>query len=125
TLGTPAAHALVRRAQGPPAPGAPHPPRPPAVLALGNGALEAAVFERMILHLHGEALVGGVEARALGHRPALERAVELEPEIVMEMAGCVLLDHEGQIRRSAPAGPRTLARGLRRGLEVPLAAILA
>src|SRR5215471_710742 len=117
--------AFVRIAHGLPGPAVPHHHGATTVLALRNDALEAAVFERMILHLHGEALVGRVEARALGHRPALERAVELEPEIVMEMAGCVLLDHEGQIRRSAPAGPRALARRLGSGLEVPLATILA
>src|SRR5215471_21620125 len=115
--------ALVRIAYGLPGPAVPHHHRAAAVLALRNGALEAAVFERMILYLHGQALVSGVEARPLGYRPALERAVELEAEIVVELAGCVLLNHEGQIRRSAPARSRALARGLRRGLEVPLAAI--
>src|SRR5262245_43004806 len=117
--------ALVRVAVGLPGAAVPDHHRAAAVFALRDGSLEVAVLERMILHLHGEALVGGVEAGPLGHRPALEGALELEPEVVVEPAGHVLLDHEGSRARAAPRGRRRFARRLRRGLEVPLATILA
>src|SRR5262252_7692145 len=117
--------ALVRIAHGFPCAAVPHHHGATAVLALRDGSLEAAVLERMILHLHGEALVGGIEARPLGHGPALEGALQLQAEIVVETAGRVLLDHEGQIRRAASARARGLARRLGGGLEVPLAAVLA
>src|SRR4030095_9968131 len=65
-----------------------------AVLARGNRALAPRVIERMVLDVHRHPLVGRVEARALGHRPALQRALELEPEVVVQTAGGVLLDHE-------------------------------
>ena len=60
--------------------------RAAAVLALGDHALEAAVLDRVVLDLHGEALLGRVEARPLGHGPALEHAVELEAEVVVQAA---------------------------------------
>jgi hypothetical protein len=46
----------------------------------------------MVLGQHREALVGGVEARSLGNGPALEDAVDLQPEIVVETARGVFLD---------------------------------
>src|SRR3546814_7611228 len=48
----------------------------------------------MILGPHRETLAGGVGARPLGHRPALEHAVRFEPEIVMEPCRVMLLDDE-------------------------------
>src|SRR5207247_7009893 len=86
-------------------------------------ALEGAVLERMILDVHGEALVGGIEAGTLGHRPALEDAFELEPEVVVQPARRVLLDDEKTIALAAPGSG--LARGLWSLLEVALALILA
>src|SRR6185437_15521736 len=56
------------------------------VLSLWDGALEVAVVEWMILHLHGETLVRRIERGSAGHRPGLEDSVELEPEIVVESA---------------------------------------
>src|SRR5690606_10078305 len=46
----------------------------------------------MILDVHGQPLVRRVEAGALGDGPALERAVELEPEVIVQAAGVVALD---------------------------------
>src|SRR5262245_51778060 len=117
--------ALVWVAVGLPGAALPDHHRAAAVFALRDGSLEVAVLERMILHLHGEALVGGVEAGPLGHRPALQGALELEPEVVVESAGRVLLDHEGARGRAPPRGRWGLARRLRRGLEIALATILA
>jgi len=44
-----------------------------------------------------EPLVGRIEAGALRYRPALERAVELEPEVVMQTGRVVLLDQIAQL----------------------------
>jgi len=54
-----------------------------AVIALGNHALELAVFERMVFHHHRQALLVGIEGRTLGNRPGLQRAADFQPEIVM------------------------------------------
>ena len=74
----------------------------------------------MVLDLDGEALLAGDEARTLGDRPALEDAVELEAEIVVEAGGVVLLHDEGGAGGGGGACPRL--RGLR---EVALGAIAA
>ena len=57
-----------------------------AILSLRNGAFEVAVIERMILHLDGEPLFTRDEGGALGHRPGLEDAVELQPQVVVQAA---------------------------------------
>ena len=46
----------------------------------------------MILRPHRQPLVGGIEARAFGDRPAQQDAVQLQPEVVMKARGVVLLD---------------------------------
>ncbi len=68
--------------------------RAAAVLALGDDALEVGVVQRVVLDVDGEMLVVRIEARALRHGPALERAVELEPDVVVQPPGRVLLDDE-------------------------------
>ena len=80
-----------------------------AVLALGDRALEGEVLQRMVLRVDREALLPANEARAPRHRPALENAVELQPEIVVEAARVVLLDDEAEARRASPCAPS--ARG--------------
>ena len=87
----------------------PHDHRAAAVLAFRDLAFEAAVVERMVLHVHGHALVGRVEARPLGNGPALQRAIELEPEVVVQVAGGVLLDDEGEAARLCGCAPARLA----------------
>src|SRR5262249_26775491 len=73
--------------------------------------------------VHRQALVLGIEARALGDGPALQDALQLQAEIVVEPGGRVLLNDEDAL---ALAGlVRDLARGLGRFLEVALASILA
>src|ERR1700761_3780148 len=52
-----------------------------AILALGNGAFETAVIERMILDMHGEPFVGGIETGATRDGPAFERTIHFQPEI--------------------------------------------
>ena len=61
------------------------------ILPCRNRAREGRVGERMVLDLHGEALVGRIGRGALRDRPALEHAIHLQPEIVMQAAGMVLL----------------------------------
>src|SRR3954447_9303769 len=90
---------------------------PAAILAFGNGAFEVAVVERMIFDLDGQPLVTRIERWAFGHRPGFEHTVEFQPEIIMQPAGVVLLDHE------SPLGGRSdlnLAAGLRGLFKIPL-----
>jgi hypothetical protein len=86
--------------------------RAAAVLAGRNDALEAAVLDRVILDVDGEAFRPGLDARALGDGPAFQRAVEFQPEIEVEPARCVLL-HDVQM-----GGAGTPAAWLARGFEV-------
>ena len=74
----------LRVSLGPPGAAVPQHDRARAILACRDGALEAGILERVILHLHRQALVGGIEAWTFGDRPALEGAVELETEIVVQ-----------------------------------------
>jgi hypothetical protein len=57
-------------------------------------ALEVAVAERVVLDLDGEPLLARVGRRALRDRPGLQDSVGLEPEVVVQRARRVLLDHE-------------------------------
>jgi hypothetical protein len=74
----------------------------------------------MILRHHGQAFLRGVEAGALGNRPALEDPFELEPEVVVQPGGRVLLHDEG-----APVCRLLLTARLGGLSEVALAVILA
>ena len=75
----------------------------------------------MIFDVNGEPLVGGVEARALGDRPACKHAIELEAEVVVEIAGGVLLHDETRTRAALRPGATP---GLGRPREVALAAVV-
>src|SRR3546814_2174559 len=90
--------ALPGIAQRRPAAAVPQHHRAAAVLALRNGALEVAVRQRMVLDVHREALLAGDEARPLGHRPALQYAVHLQAQVVVQAPGRVLLDQVGVAR---------------------------
>ena len=48
----------------------------------------------MIFHFHGQALVGRIDRRALGDGPGLEDAVQLQAQVIVQMARGVLLNHE-------------------------------
>src|SRR5437762_8750329 len=80
-----------RIAFGAPCSAVPEHDRSRAVLLFRDHALEVAIGERMILDVDGEPLVRRIEAGALRHRPAFERSVELETEVVVQAAGRVLL----------------------------------
>src|SRR5258708_26973488 len=88
--------ACDRISAGNPRPAIPHHHRAGPVLVGRDDALEAAVFERMVFDVDREPLVLRIETRALGYRPAQQHAAELEPEVVMQAARSVLLDHERQ-----------------------------
>ena len=55
-----------------------------AVLTLRDRAFEIPVVERMIFHLHGQALVGGIDRRALGDGPRFEDAVQFKSQVIVE-----------------------------------------
>src|SRR5262249_12817036 len=94
--------------------------RPGAVLARRDLALERRIVERVVLDVYRERLLAGLERYALRDRPARERAVPLEPEVVVQPASIVPLDDEDRLLR-----PATLrVDRLRRLLRIPLAAVL-
>src|SRR6187455_43183 len=63
-------------------------------VSLGNHTLERSVLEWMILDVHRQTLGLWIERRAFWHRPREQHPVVLEAEVVVEMAGQVLLDAE-------------------------------
>src|SRR5579871_3928200 len=73
----------------------PHNHRAAAVLAFGDVALEVEVLDRVVLGAHREPLLAEREAWAARDCPALEDAVKLEPQVVVEPARGVFLNHEG------------------------------
>src|SRR2546426_142337 len=83
--------------------------RPRAVAALGDHTLEVGVLEGMVLDVDGQALFAVADRRALGHRPAREHAVDLEPQIVAEPPRRVLVDDE-QVAVRRPAVAKRLGR---------------
>ncbi|MNF87253.1 hypothetical protein D3C84_697160 [compost metagenome] len=66
------------------------------VVAFGDATFKGGVIQRMVFDMHRQALDLGVQRRSLGHRPAFERTVELQPEVVMQPGCIVLLDAEKQ-----------------------------
>ena len=91
-----------------------------AVLSGRDRALEVAVLERVILHVHREVPLTASERDSLRHRPARERAVALEPKVVVQAPRIVSLDHESGFR----ARPSRLSERLRRLPGSALAPIL-
>src|SRR5215471_2399737 len=79
----------------------PHHDRPSAVFLGRDNALELSILERMILDVHRQALVVGIEARSLRHCPAQQHAIELETEVVVHTPRGVLLNDEAE-RAGAP-----------------------
>ena len=52
----------------------------------------------MILYLHCQAFVGGIERRAFGYGPGLQHALHLQAEIVVQPSCAVLLHHKAMPR---------------------------
>ena len=83
---------------------------------------ELAVVERVILDVHRQALGLRIERRPLRHRPRQQHAVVLEPEVVVQVAGEMLLHAEEPL---APLSPGlTIAGGLGRLGEVALSSCI-
>ena len=77
--------------------------RPGAVLALGDLALEVEVLERVVLGVHGEPVLVGVLRDPARQRPRDQHAVVLQPQVPVQVAGVVLLDHEAALPAAAGA----------------------
>src|SRR5262249_9568497 len=120
-LEPPFRQALVRIAQGLPGSAVPEQHGAAAVLALRDHALEGAVLDRMVLGPHRETLLGWVEARPLGDRPAQQEPVELETKVVVQPRRGVLLNDE----RVAPTPGSLAPARLGRHPEITLAPVLA
>jgi hypothetical protein len=72
----------------------------------------------MILDVDGERAPARLERNALGHRPGGERAVALEPEVVVEPPRLVALDDEER-----PLPPTSIREGLGRSCGVALSPV--
>src|SRR4029450_229914 len=83
--------------------GVPYDRRPRAVVALADDPLEAAVLERVVFDVHREALLVGAHRGPLGHGPALQHAVDLEPQVVVELPRRVLVHDEASAAGRARA----------------------
>lgn len=70
--------------------------RPRPILAFRNIALEIRVFQGMVLNRHREPFDSRIERGSFGHRPGLQYAANLKPEIVMKISPLMLLDHKEQ-----------------------------
>ena len=91
-----------------------------AVLTLRNRAFEVAVVERMILHFHGQALVGRIQRGPAGDGPGFEDAVPLQAKVVVQLSRGMLLHHKAQSRGG---GYALLARRLLGFREVAFGAV--
>jgi hypothetical protein len=125
-------HRLVRAA-------VPNENVPPAVLAVGDSALERVVRHRVVFRLDRETPHLRVVAGSFGHGPAGHGTVDLEPHVVMKAACVVFLNDEFRARRGLlgrrdrVGGRRFLfrlrtrlrrsGRGFGRDVEPPLGAV--
>src|SRR5580700_2994382 len=110
--------AFVRVALGMPVAAIPDHHGAAAIFASRDGALKAVVFDRMILDMDGEALFAGIEARPARDRPAFHDAVELEPQVIMQLPRRVFLNHI-----TVAAAFFLAATRLRRDAELSLLAV--
>ncbi len=81
-----------------------------AVLAGRDRALEVAVLERVILDVNREMPFTAPQRDALRHRPARERTVPLETEVVVQPARVVALDDEARLLGTALLRAERLGR---------------
>src|SRR6266508_3035129 len=109
---------------GIPSPAIPHDPGPAAILTLRDVALEIEVLHRVIFGAHRQPLLADDQARAPRHRPALERAAELEPQIVVHPPGIVLLHDELPAVALAAFRLAAFRLGLGRAPEIALARVI-
>src|SRR5207253_9580096 len=84
-----------------------------AVVAPRDHALEVRVLDGVVLDVDGESPFAVTHRRTLRHRPALRRAADLEPHVVMQAARRVLLNDEDprpRRRRGVSLGARASKR---------------
>lgn len=94
-----------------------------AVAPLGDDALEVHVLERVILGLHGEALLLWIQGGTVRHGEAREYTAALDAEIVVASRGVVQVHHERAVARLGGRVGAGLARRLARDAEIALFAI--
>src|SRR5207247_7026775 len=116
----PRAIARARSAARNPMATTPYPHLVCAVLCFRNVSVLVGLLDRMALDLHSQPLFARIEARALGYRPALQCAIELQAEVVVEPPRCMLLHNKMQL---TGAPNRLLAFGLAGLGKIALAAI--
>ncbi len=92
---------LGRVLQRQPAPFVPDNDLARTILFRRNRALKTAVGYRVVFHLHRHALVMRVQAGPLGYSPAFQCALKLQPEVIVQTAGPVFLDHKTQRLQAA------------------------
>ena len=63
-----------------------------AVFPFRDRPFEAAIFQRMVLDADREAFFRRVETRPARHRPAFQKAIELQAEIEVKPPRPMLLD---------------------------------
>jgi hypothetical protein len=97
------------------APVVPHDDGPGPVVVLRDHPLEVGVLEGVVLDVDRQAPDLGSDRRPLGDRPALEDAVHLQTDVVVQAPGGVLLDHEERPRPRPPA-----PEGLRGAVRIAL-----
>ena len=77
-----------------------------AVVVLGDHALEVGVLDGVILDVHRQPFFVGADGRTLGNCPALQDAAHLQPQVIVQRPGGVLLDHEQTAGRGDLAAER-------------------
>ena len=70
---------------------------PGAVIAFGDNPFKILIVEGVIFHLYGQPFLGRVQGRPFGHRPALQHALQFQPEIVVQGPGRVFMHHKNQV----------------------------
>src|ERR1700684_1126628 len=69
-----------------------------AVLTLGNCSLKIDIRKRMVLDLNCQMFLSLGKRKAFRHRRRLQRAVQLQSEIIVQSAGIMLLNDEAMAR---------------------------
>src|SRR5437773_12320858 len=88
--------------------------RPRSVFSFRNDTFEIGIFQRVIFSHRGKPLHAGIKCRSLRHRPRDQHTVNCKAEIIVQMAGIMLLDNEGL----------SAAGWLRSSPKIPLLAVL-
>ena len=96
---------------------------PPPYSPAGDHALEVEVLERVVLDVHRQVALAGVEGEPLRNCPAHQHTVDLEPEVVVQATRPVALHHEPRAVGVGSVTAPLLSGGFGRAREVALAAV--